>query len=1146
MSHPRGNLLLMLHLHFSNRYERLRHKLLERLDRTPVDPFVAQQIIVPNTALRRDLTLAAAERYGIVANLQFGYLAQWLWRQIGRVTHVAEDSPFAAPVLTWRVYQTLEESNWMRAHPRLQAWLQESDDVMRLEFAQKVAGLLESYVTYRPFWLERWQQGLPAGPAHASPDALADQAWQADLWRRLNAQLALPTQDPVKAFIAALSHMSPEEAQSLGLPTEAHVFALPAIAPLHLDLLRALGQVCTLHLYVLNPCEAFWFDLLAPRTLTWLKQRGGASSSAGHEAGHALLNAWGTQTQAHVGLLIDRFGEHMTDDADFEAPEGHSLLAQLQTSILTLAPLEPGSITLAPTDRSLEVRVCHSLTRELEVLHDGLLGLFAGDDPGLPALKPWEVLVVTPDLESAAPLIEGVFGSIPDARRIDWTITGRARSRVHAPASALLAVLALIGSRVTASAVFSVLQHDTVARRFGLDEAGLQQIHTWMRSSGFRWAFDADHLTRLNLPAHAAHTLESALSRLFLGYALPDASPAPFQGQLPSGGAQGQAAQALGRLWRFTQSLRALRDRTSRPHSPDAWRTVLDDALNTFIAPQDDQLDDWRELRNTLHQLVTQMHTGGLTQAVSLPVVRSALQTLLDDPARGGVPSGAVTFTSMSALRALPYRVVCVIGLNDGSFPGTQAPAEFDLIALQPQPGDRQRRIDDRNLFLDLLLSARHMLYLSYTGHSIRDNTPLPPSVLISELLETVTQATAAEQARTQLVVHHTLQPFASEAFAPPASGADPRLQSFNTELAGALKARLAGPQQITSTQPNAIEAANAPRPGNDPDSADSPDILDAPDSPDEDGPDPDEPSQAPAFFVSPLPPPDPAWRSVPIERLIAFFRHPARALLTHRLGLSLANSQDALEDDEPFIVTGAARRSLAARLLPAMLQGQTAQQLHTAARAGLELPAGALGEQALSTELTALEAFAERVRAARHAPLLPAQSVQWSCTLGGESWQITAHLTDLRDCGVLAWRYAPLRATDRLSAWITLLVAGAQPPAGMAPQALFIAQDGLLQLQMPQDPTAHLQRLLALYRQGLSEPLPVFPQTAWAFMDSGERLSEARKIWAPHQDRGWSESQDPAWRLALRGRSDPLDHRFIALAREVFGPLMEHTLEQP
>lgn len=1130
----------MLHLHCSNRYERLRHDLLERLGQTRGDPFIAQQIIVPNAALRRDLTLAAAERHGIAANLQFGYLAQWLWRQIGRVTQVAEDSPFAAPVLTWRVYQTLGASDWVHGHPRLHAWLHESDDVMRLEFARQVAGLLEDYVTYRPFWLERWQQGLPAGPINASPDALADQAWQAELWRRLNAQLALPTRDPVKAFIAAVSRMSAEQAAACGLPAQAHVFALPAIAPLHLDLLRAIGQVCTLHLYVLNPCEAYWFDLLAPRKLTWLKQQSGVRSAASLEAGHPLLNAWGTQTQSHLGLLIDRCGEHMTDDAHFEAPEGHSLLAQLQASILTLSPLEPGSITLAATDRSLEVRVCHSLTRELEVLHDCLLGLFAGDDPGLPALKPWEVLVVTPDLESAAPLIEGVFGSVPEARRIDWTITGRARSRIHAPASALLAVLTLISSRITASALFSVLQQDVVARRFGLDEGDLQQIHTWIRVSGFRWAFDAQQLTGLQLPATAGHTLESALNRLFLGYALPDASHTPFQGHLPSGGAQGQAAQALGRLWRFTQSLRTLRDRTSRPNTADAWRAVLEEALNTFIAPQDDQLDDWRELRATLHQLMAQMHTGGLTQAVSLPVVRAALQTLLDDPARGGVPSGAVTFASMSALRALPYRVVCMIGLNDGSFPGTQRPAEFDLMALQPQPGDRQRRINDRNLFLDLLLSARHMLYLSYTGHSIRDNAPLPPSVLISELLETIARAAVpittpltasltahrsgipSDWVRAQLVVHHPLQPFAPEAFAPPASGADQRLQSFNTELADALSGRRTFLQPDSSAQP------------------DTPDVTD------DDTLSVTEPTQATAFFATALPPPGPAWHSVSLERLIAFFRHPGRAVLTHRLGLSLPDTLEALEDDEPFIVTAAARRALATRLLPDMLKGQTAEALRASARAGLELPTGTLGERALNTELVALEAFAQRVQAACSAPALPPHRVQASFILEDEHWQITTDFTDLRVSGVLAWRYGPLRATDRLSAWITLLVCGAQPPAGMAPQALFVAQDGLLRLQMPANPMARLQHLLALYRRGLTEPLPCFPNAAWAFMESGERLSEAHKVWAPQYGRAWSESQDPAWRLALRGRSEPLDHRFAQLAREVFGPLMEHTLEQP
>jgi exodeoxyribonuclease V gamma subunit len=115
-----------------------------------------------------------------------------------------------------------------------------------------------------------------------------------------------------------------------------------------------------------------------------------------------------------------------------------------------------------------------------------------------------------------------------------------------------------------------------------------------------------------------------------------------------------------------------------------------------------------------------------------------------------------------------------------------------------------------------------------------------------------------------------------------------------------------------------------------------------------------------------------------------------------------------------------------------------------------------------------------------------------------------------------------------------------------MAPQAVFVAQDGLLRLQMPANPMAHLQHLLALYRQGLTEPLPYFPNAAWAFMESGERLSEARKVWAPQYGRAWSESQDPAWQLALRGRSEPLDHSFAQLAREVFSPLMEHTLEQP
>jgi len=136
------------------------------------------------------------------------------------------------------------------------------------------------------------------------------------------------------------------------------------------------------------------------------------------------------------------------------------------------------------------------------------------------------------------------------------------------------------------------------------------------------------------------------------------------------------------------------------------------------------------------------MTHGGMSQPLAVDVVRTALKGLLDDPTRGGVPSGAVTFAAMASLRHLPYRFVCVLGLNDGAFPSTARPIEFDLMVRDPRRGDRQRRVDERNVFLDLVLAARERLYLSYTGKSVRDNSPIPPSVLIAELLDYAAAAT--------------------------------------------------------------------------------------------------------------------------------------------------------------------------------------------------------------------------------------------------------------------------------------------------------------------------------------------------------------------------------------------------------------------
>ena len=250
------------------------------------------------------------------------------------------------------------------------------------------------------------------------------------------------------------------------------------------------------------------------------------------------------------------------------------MLGALQDAVLEMRELAPGSLAALAGDRSVEVHVCHSLTRELEVLHDRLLALMAGPD----APQPGDILVVTPDLDAAAPLVDAVFGTAPRERHLPYAISGRARAQVNAPARALLDALALVASRFAVNDVFGLLQQPAVARRFGLAEDDLDQIREWLVQSGIHWALDAEHRGGFDVPAQARHSFADGLDRLFLGYALPSHLQAPFQDRLPAGDAEGSGALTLGAFWRFVDALQvAARPRRRaarrRPTGPPSWPT---------------------------------------------------------------------------------------------------------------------------------------------------------------------------------------------------------------------------------------------------------------------------------------------------------------------------------------------------------------------------------------------------------------------------------------------------------------------------------------------------------------------------------------------------------------------------------------------
>jgi exodeoxyribonuclease V gamma subunit len=1118
----------LLNIVFSNRFESLVDHLLDDLAQGTPDPFTAEQLVVPSAGIRRRLSLDYADRFGVCANVEFSYLAQWLWARIGQVIEVGETSPFEPATLAWRVFRALGEEAQVSAHPRLASYLQRADLAMRFDLAQRLARLMEQYITYRPDWLAAWLEGKPAeGLAAASRQ---DEAWQAALWRALMRELAVRLRSPRGAgrehpsavFFRAVEALGPEAIRRAGLPERVHLFCLPAIPPLYLDILGKLARWTELHLYVLNPCREYWFEIVDPKRLSYLEARGDALY---RETGNRLLAAWGQQTQAHIDLLFDKAEGAVIDDARFEPPDRTSLLAAVQEAVLDLRDPEPASCAHLAGDRSIEVHVCHSLARELEVLHDQLLAMLAQADPP----KVSDILVVTPRLEEAAPLIEAVFGAAPPGRRIPYAITGLRRAVENPAAAALLALLDLFASRCKASQVYEFLQRPLVHARFGLEADDLERIHDWFQAAGIRWGLDGAHRKAAGVPEVERHSFRDGLDRLFLGYALGEVL-APFDGRLPAADAEGSEALALGGFAHFVDTLDHWRRAWGTPAAAGAWGERLSALVGDFLAETPETVSYLQEVREAIAALGRHWAEAGVTGAIAPEVVRAGLDSLLDDPARGGMPSGRLTFAAMASLRSLPYRVVCVIGLNDGVFPSPDRPAEFDLIAQTPRRGDRQRRHDERNLFLDLLLAARERLYLSYTGRSVRDNAPLPPSTLLAELLDYALPLLAAEgesldEARRRLVVKHPLQAF-SPAYFDAGLPKDPRLVSFNAEYCEALRA-------ARSPTPLGAGVRVAVRP--------VPAVDEDPN---------DRDHETALFFPAPLPEPEPEWRELSLDGLKRFLRNPCRYLLEQRLGLTLAEGEEELADDEPFLPGYRDRGEVAERLLPLILSGAADEAVEAAARAGGEYPQGRLGELLLEGELARIRDYAARIAEhTREEPLEPLPGA-FAFEIEGETWTLIGALGQVRPPGLVRWRYDDTRPVDYLSGWIDHLFLNALAAEGVEPSTLWISRDGEYRLRPAPEAHERLRELIALYREGLRLPLHFFPKSAWAWavkLRQGEAESaerEARKRWESF-DHSRGESDDPAYRQALRGQAEPLDGDFFRAAETVFGPLLDHLEDE-
>ena len=652
------------------------------------DVFAPTAVVVPNSATRNWITEQIATRSGsvgkanIASNIQFLYpsaiTGQRLTTQAG-----ADDSNVALAVRIYRV---------AKAHPGLVPNFENSKRPFRL--AQRVARLFDRYVSYRPEMLAGWAKST-------KPMLPSQHVWQWELWRKL----ALTP--------AELSTLGTEEIAQFAKPLLA--FGFGEVSPTLVDAFAQLATQTDVVVYAIAP---------SPESST--------------PTNFALVQQWASPSFSSVQMLRDAANSFEVKPT----ANSTSLLAKLQSHIAadsaagSVPRIDLENLDPAITDLSLQVHRCHGATRQVEVLRDAIFQMMARD----PSLHPRDIVVVCPDLDRFAALIEPVLGADVGGKSLPVVIADRSITTRNALGLAFSDLLTVASGRVSSADVLSLLAHPMIRTRFGLDADGVNLITRWVNDLDVRWGLDTEHRG-----AHWASgntittgTWREALDRLLLGVLMQSSDLVEgLNNVVVYDDLGGTSIEIIGCLAALLKALDDLQQSLQSEHTLAEWHVILEHMLADFIhvGPEEQfQLDDAKESLSDLREIAPQAGDATFTANDIVDYVQDSIGNVRS---RSAYWWHAIRVGTLVNFKSLPAKVMCLLGFDAESLTSAGYDGD-DLLALAPQPGDPDARVSQRLHILNAIAAAKDSLIITCDGWDVKNNSKVPPAIAMEELLEAV------------------------------------------------------------------------------------------------------------------------------------------------------------------------------------------------------------------------------------------------------------------------------------------------------------------------------------------------------------------------------------------------------------------------
>jgi len=723
----------------------------------------ANAIVCESKGLQEYLKKRCVDKHGIWAfsfRSLVGLLVQFSYNLQGK-REDEKDNFFSKNNLVWAIYSLLK------------------GEEKTFAFACEIAALFAAYQIYRPNLIEAWNKNAPFNGQNNGKTINIDENFienekeQRNYWRKLKEKCQ--NEQDISQLYKII-----EEKQSKITPKNIFIFAPMSLAPVHLKTLKILTQNgCSVNLYAHLISNRYIGEAKSDKSIANLRKKSWEDGKIADEKN--LYWDLGNRLVANLGRSAQVLYEQMDwDNLDFcddDDIKADTLLGKIQESVLADENNE-ARLEKSENDNSITLNSCFSTLREIEVLRDYIIDLFANDEK----LSAEDIAVVSPNIENYASAIDVVFGK-DDNGKISVKTADRDVKKYDKTVQLFNLLFSQIGGRYEAPDIVALFEYSSFAQGKALEPNSRNLLEKWVRENAVRHGLKGGK----KLPDYS---FESGFKQLAAGFFMIGEDGFSEIGEYCYPDIEGLNAEILGDFVNFVNAVIKLdvacfENGKETEKTINDWDEFLRDNMPSFFGAdvvnyREDVDNPYQKIMKKWDELKEEMRRGfgkkSENMLVGFSVLKSALLRKMEESATNSYSlSGKISFSNIETMRGVPRKIICLIGMNGKEFPRQNMNKEISLMAAKyRQDGDPDTANEDRLMFLQAVCNAKEKLYISWVGQSEKTAEDLDPSSVVAIFLDNLRKQYGIDT--NNLVVKHPLQPFSKKYF----DKSDKRLKTYD------------------------------------------------------------------------------------------------------------------------------------------------------------------------------------------------------------------------------------------------------------------------------------------------------------------------------------------------------------------------------